>query len=63
MTREDIAVPITLGVEEELFLVDPGSRDLVRDPDPAVIAECQRNAAPHKVVPEFFRAQIETNSR
>ncbi|MCY3838255.1 MAG: carboxylate-amine ligase [Gammaproteobacteria bacterium] len=63
MTREDSAVPITLGVEEELFLVDPGSRDLVRDPDPAVIAECQRNAAAHKVVPEFFRAQIETNSR
>ena len=63
MTREDGAFPITLGVEEELFLVDPDSRDLVRDPDPAVIADCQRNAPPHKVVPEFFRAQIETNSR
>ena len=63
MTRDNGAVPITLGVEEELFLVDPDSRDLVRDPDPAVISDCQRNAAPHKVVPEFFRAQIETNSR
>ncbi|MDE0040385.1 MAG: carboxylate-amine ligase [Gammaproteobacteria bacterium] len=63
MTGDDGAVPITLGVEEELFLVDPDSRDLVRNPDPAVIADCQRDAAPHKVVPEFFRAQIETNSR
>ena len=64
MTRgHDDPVPITLGVEEELFLVDPDSRDLVRDPDPSVIAECQREAAPHKVVPEFLRAQIETNSR
>ena len=54
---------ITLGVEEELFLVDPESRDLVNDPDPDIIDECQRRAAPHKVVPEFLRAQIETNSR
>ena len=54
---------MTLGIEEELFLVDPVSRDLVRDPDPEIIADCQRGAAPHKVVPEFLRAQIETNSR
>ena len=54
---------MTLGVEEELFLVDPASRDLLRDPDPGIIADCQRRAAPHKVVPEFLRAQVETNSR
>ena len=54
---------MTLGVEEELFLVDPVSRDLLRDPDPEIIADCQRLAAPHKVVPEFLRAQVETNSR
>ena len=59
----DAEPPITLGVEEELFLVDPETRDLVSDPDPAIIDECQRRAAPHKVVPEFLRAQIETNSR
>ena len=56
-------VAMTLGVEEELFLVDPVSRDLLRDPDPEIIADCQRRAAPHKVVPEFLRAQVETNSR
>ena len=54
---------MTLGVEEELFLVDPASRDLLRDPNPEIIADCQRRAAPHKVVPEFLRAQVETNSR
>ncbi len=54
---------MTLGVEEELFLVDPDSRDLLPDPDPGIIADCQRRAAPHKVVPEFLRAQVETNSR
>ena len=58
----DIAA-MTLGVEEELFLVDPVSRDLLQDPDPEIIADCQRRAAPHKVVPEFLRAQVETNSR
>ena len=62
MARLDDAV-MTLGVEEELFLVDPESRDLLRDPDPQIIADCQRRASPHKVVPEFLRAQIETNSR
>ncbi len=62
MARLDDAV-MTLGVEEELFLVDPDSRDLLRDPDPQIIADCQRRASPHKVVPEFLRAQIETNSR
>ena len=62
MARLDDAV-MTLGVEEELFLVDPDSRDLLRDPDPRIIADCQRRASPHKVVPEFLRAQIETNSR
>ena len=54
---------MTLGVEEELFLVDPVSRDLLRDPDPGIIADCQRRTSPHKVVPEFLRAQLETNSR
>ncbi len=54
---------ITLGIEEEFFLVDPESRDLLADPDPRIFEACAANAAPHKVVHEFLRSQIETNSR
>ena len=54
---------ITLGVEEEFFLIDPDSRDLLADPDPRIFKACEANAAPHKVVHEFLRSQIETNSR
>ena len=32
---------ITLGVEEELFLVDPGTRDLLAEPDPGILAACE----------------------
>ena len=55
--------PITLGVEEEFFLVDPDSRDLVADPPLALFEQCAANAGPHKVVREFLRSQIETNTR
>ncbi len=55
--------PITLGVEEELFLVDPESRDLVTDPDERIFERCAENSAPHKVVHELLRSQIETNTR
>ena len=54
---------ITLGVEEEFFLVDPESRDLLPDPDPGIFDACEKNRGPHKVVREFFRTQIETNTR
>ena len=43
-------VPISLGVEEELFLVDPKTRDLVIDPDIGIFETCERNCGPHKVV-------------
>ncbi len=62
MTGSD-ALSITLGVEEEFFLVDPDSLDLVRDPDPGFLEACRRNAGPHKVVPELLRCQVETNTR
>ena len=54
---------ITLGVEEEFFLVDPESRDLIADPDPAIFETCERASGPHTVVHEFLRSQIETNTR
>lgn len=54
---------ITLGVEEELFLVDPGSRDLLVDPDAGIFEACERTSGPHRVVRELLRSQIETNTR
>ncbi len=54
---------ITLGVEEEFFLIDPESRDLLADPDPGIFEACDENRGPHKVVREFLRSQIETNTR
>lgn len=54
---------ITLGVEEEAFLVDPNTRDLISDPDPKIFDECEKNSVPHKVVREMLRTQIETNTR
>ena len=59
----DLGDALTLGVEEEFFLVDPETRDLAVDPDPAIFEECGRLAGPHKVVHELLRAQIETNTR
>ena len=54
---------ITLGLEEEFFLVDPETRDLIVDPAPALFAACERHSGPHKVVHELLRTQIETNTR
>lgn len=56
-------IPISLGVEEELFLIDPETRDLVIDPDIGIFETCEQNCGPHKVVREFIRSQIETNTR
>ena len=58
---QDLA--ITLGVEEEFFLVDPATRDLLADPDEAIFEACERAGGPHTVVHEFLRSQIETNTR
>ena len=65
MSTDDAAdgLEITLGVEEEFFLVDPETRDLLADPDEGIFEACERNGGPHKVVHEFLRSQIETNTR
>jgi carboxylate-amine ligase len=52
----------TVGLEEEYLLVDRATRDLVRDPPPALLAECERRMA-GQVSPEFLRAQIEVQTR
>jgi len=54
---------VTFGLEEEFFLVDPDSRDLIADPDPALFDACERDSGAHKVVHELLRTQIETNTR
>ena len=53
---------ITLGIEEEFFLVDPETGDLLQDPDPGIFAAGAAAAGPHQVVEEFLRSQIETNT-
>ncbi len=54
---------ITLGIEEEFFLVDPESRDLLVDPHQGIFETCEKECGPHRVVREFLRSQIETNTR
>ena len=53
---------ITLGIEEEFFLIDPVSGDLLNDPDPRIFEAGAASAGPHEVVHEFLRSQIETNT-
>ena len=54
---------ITLGIEEEFFLVAHGTRDLLSDPDRRIFETCERNRGPHNAVPEFLRSQIETGRK
>ena len=61
MSEADLTV--TLGIEEEFFLVDPETRDLVSDPDPDIFEACARRRGPHKVVHEVIRSQIETSTK
>lgn len=56
-------VEITFGIEEEFFLVDPDSRDIIADPNPEIFDLCEKNRGPHGVVHELLRSQIETNTR
>jgi glutamate---cysteine ligase / carboxylate-amine ligase len=52
----------TLGIEEEYFLVDRASRDVVDDPPPAMLARCEALLA-GQVSSEFLRSQIEVETR
>lgn len=59
----DTMSEITLGIEEELMIVDPRSRDVVADPDEGIMERARELAGDHRVVSEFLRSQIETNSK
>ena len=61
MSQSDLTV--TFGIEEEFFLVDPQTRDLVSDPDPDIFEACERKRGPHRVVHEVLRSQIETSTK
>lgn len=61
--RNNDQLAITLGVEEEFFLIDPVTGDLIRDPDPQLFEACEKASGPHRIVREFLRSQIETNTR
>ncbi|HUC11306.1 MAG TPA: carboxylate-amine ligase [Stellaceae bacterium] len=52
----------TLGIEEEYFLVDRTTRDVVDDPPPEMLARCEALLA-GQVSPEFLRSQIEIGTR
>ena len=54
---------ISLGIEEELMIVDEATRDVIPDPDPAIFHEACERARPHRVVNELLRSQVETNSK
>ena len=51
----------TIGIEEEYLLVDRETRDLAREPPPAMLAECERRLE-GQVSPEFLRSQIEVQT-
>ncbi len=52
----------TLGIEEEYFLVDRATRDVVGEPPDAMLAELEALLGP-QVSPEFLRSQIEVGTR
>ncbi len=52
----------TMGIEEEYFLVDRGTRDVAGDPPAEMLAECEALLA-GQVSPEFLRSQIEVATR
>ena len=53
---------LTFGIEEEFFLIDPETRDLLAEPDPCIFEACVKNRGSHRVTPEFLRSQIETST-
>ncbi len=58
------AQSFTIGIEEEYLLVDPATRDLVSDPPPALMRDCEALIAEEvgAVRPEFLRAQVEVGT-
>ena len=51
----------TIGIEEEYLLVDRAPRDLVAEPPPEMMRECEAHFE-GQVSPEFLRSQIEVET-
>lgn len=58
----DDAPTFTLGVEEEYYLVDRETGDLVPEVPDGLVAEAQKRL-PNQVTPEFLQTQIEIGTR
>jgi len=54
--------PFTIGIEEEYFLVDRESGDMIREAPPTMLAECEA-LLEGQVTPEFLQSQIEVGTR
>lgn len=52
----------TVGIEEEYLLVERATGDLVSDPPPEMLEECEAECA-GQVSPEFMRSQIEVGTK
>jgi len=52
----------TVGMEEEYLLVDPGSRDLIREAPAGLFEACVQRIG-QRVTPEFLQSQIEVGTR
>ncbi|HLF58868.1 MAG TPA: carboxylate-amine ligase [Alphaproteobacteria bacterium] len=52
----------TVGIEEEYLLIDRATRDLVSEPPPSMMSECESRLR-GQVSPEFLRSQIEVGTR
>jgi len=52
----------TIGIEEEYLLIDPETRDLLRDPPDHLMKECEEVLGP-QVGHEFLRAQVEVGTK
>ena len=53
---------ITLGLEEELMLIDRESGAVLTNPAQSIFDRADVSSSPHRVVREFLRSQMETNS-
>ena len=51
----------TVGIEEEYLIVDPESRDLIRQAPPGLISRCQELLGDQSS-PEFLQSQIEVGT-
>lgn len=63
MTKSSDNLHVSLGIEEEYFILDSKTRELVVDPNPDILKYCDKNHGHHNFVPELLRSQLEANSK